>query len=164
MCLLISPSVDANEWSGFIAVEERVFFHEAIHTGQHGERINSSVVLQPEYYHRWEDSDQSLTFVPFVRIDANDKERTHADIREFFWQKVSNDWELNIGVKRIFWGVAESHHLVDIINQTDLIENTDEEDKLGQPMVQLSLFRNWGTWDFFVMPYFRERTFLSCII
>jgi hypothetical protein len=55
--------------------------------------------------------------------------------------------------------VTESQHLVDVINQTDLVENSDTEDKLGQPMVNLSLFKEWGTLDLFVLPYFRERTF-----
>ncbi len=36
----------------------------------------------------------------------------------------------------MYWGVAESNHLVDIINQTDAVESFDGEEKLGQPMVQ----------------------------
>ncbi|MBL4614232.1 MAG: hypothetical protein JKY27_05075, partial [Magnetovibrio sp.] len=32
-------------------------------------------------------------------------------------------------------------------------------DKLGQPMVNLGLQRDWGDVNLFVMPYFRERTF-----
>lgn len=49
--------------------------------------------------------------------------------------------------------------MVDIINQTDLVENVDGEDKLGQPMLNLALIKDWGTIDLFVMPGFRERTF-----
>jgi hypothetical protein len=48
---------------------------------------------------------------------------------------------------------------VDIINQTDLVEATDGEEKLGQPMVNLALISDWGTVDLFVLPGFRERTF-----
>jgi hypothetical protein len=59
----------------------------------------------------------------------------------------------------VFWGVTESQHLVDIINQTDLIENPDGEEKLGQPMVNLSLTRDWGVVDIYVLPGFREREF-----
>ncbi|MGB1581720.1 MAG: hypothetical protein ACPHER_09470, partial [Nevskiales bacterium] len=53
----------------------------------------------------------------------------------------------------------ESVHLVDIINQTDAVENLDGEDKLGQPMLNLAWVTGFGTFDFFVLPYFRERTF-----
>ena len=52
-------------------------------------------------------------------------------------------------------------HLVDIINQTDLVESFDGEEKLGQPMIDLSLIRDWGVVDLFVLPWFRERTFPS---
>ena len=51
------------------------------------------------------------------------------------------------------------NHLIDVINQVDFVENIDLEDRLGQPMVNLALIRNWGTLDLFVLPGFRERTF-----
>ena len=46
-----------------------------------------------------------------------------------------------------------------IVNQTDLVENPNQEEKLGQPMANLNLLRDWGTLSFFVLPGFRERTF-----
>ncbi len=67
--------------------------------------------------------------------------------------------ETRVGVRRVFWGVTEFQHLVDIINQSDSVEDIDNEDKLGQPMINLSLVKDWGIVDFFVLPYFRERTF-----
>ena len=45
------------------------------------------------------------------------------------------------------------------MNQTDGVESLDGEEKLGQPMVQVLLEREWGNLDLFVLPYFRERTF-----
>ncbi len=48
---------------------------------------------------------------------------------------------------------------MDVINQTDLVESIDEESKLGQPLVNLNLQRDYGRFGLFVMPYFRERTF-----
>jgi hypothetical protein len=76
-----------------------------------------------------------------------------------YWLHVGERWKLRLGLAKVFWGVTESQHLVDIINQTDLVENIDGEDKLGQPMINLTLLRSWGTLDFFVLPGFRERTF-----
>lgn len=61
----------------------------------------------------------------------------------------------------MFWGVTESRHLVDIVNQNDQVEDLDGEDKLGQPMIQLSVSRDWGTLIGFVLPGFRERSFPS---
>ncbi|MGV6851189.1 MAG: hypothetical protein ACWA5R_03295, partial [bacterium] len=41
------------------------------------------------------------------------------------------------------------------------VEDIDGEDKLGQPMLNLSLVRDWGILDLYALPYFRERTFAS---
>ena len=149
--------VSAVELSGNIAVEYRGFAHAPLDTQQ--AQSNFSLSAEPELYHSWDKGKQSLTFVPFVRLDENDAERSHADIRELTWLKASDDWELRLGIRKLFWGVTESQHLVDIINQTDLVERPDGEDKLGQPMLNLALINDWGTVDLFLLPYFRERTF-----
>ncbi len=123
------------------------------------DRFQPSVSLRFEYHRSWDDDRSSLTFSPFLRWDAVDDERTHADVRELYYSRVGDDWELHLGARQIFWGVTEFHHLVDIVNQTDLVENVDGEDKLGQPMAQLSLVRDWGILDLFLLTGFRERTF-----
>ena len=97
--------------------------------------------------------------MPFGRLDSADSERTHFDIRELNYLWPTDDWELRLGVGKVFWGVTEFVHLVDIINQTDLVENIDEEEKLVQPMVHVSAPRDWGVLDLFLLPVFRERTF-----
>ena len=145
------------EWSGYLSGEARAFAHAPADPRQHGNSLSLSA--QPEYYTSWDDGRQSFTFVPFARWDANDDQRSHADIRELTWLKAAEDWELRVGIRKLFWGVTESQHLVDIINQTDLVEAPDGEEKLGQPMVNLALIRDWGTLDLFVLPGFRERTF-----
>ncbi|VAX32210.1 FIG01201466: hypothetical protein [hydrothermal vent metagenome] len=151
-----SDSVTAHELSGFVGGEARVFAQSAIQPGQKDH--SASFVLNPEYYHEFEDG-SSFTFVPFYRLDSADDARTHFDLRELSFIWLQDDFELRLGVRKVFWGVTEVVHLVDIINQTDLVENVDTEDKLGQPMINLSLARDWGTVDFFMLPFFRERTF-----
>lgn len=120
------------------------------------DRFQPSVSGRFEYQRAWEGS--RFAFTGFARYDTDDDERTHADVRELYWSRLGDDWEFHLGARQIFWGVTEFNHLVDIINQTDLVEDIDGEDKLGQPMAQLSLVRDWGMLDLFVMPYFRERT------
>lgn len=127
---------------------------------QNDTRINNSVVLRTELYKELE-GDQSITFKPFYRFDENDDERSHGDVREFIWHKVADEYELKAGIGKVFWGVTESQHLVDIVNQTDAVESLDGEQKLGQPMIQLMLERDWGNLDLFVLPYHRERTFVG---
>ncbi|MFH1594041.1 MAG: hypothetical protein ABID09_05035 [Candidatus Omnitrophota bacterium] len=150
-----SPAI-AHELSGFVGIEGRLFTNDVLYNGQ--EKHNGSLVAQPEYYHELKDG-LSFTFTPFARVDSIDSKRTHFDIRELNLLYVSKDWELRAGIGKVFWGVTESQHLVDIINQTDLVESLDFEEKLGQPMIQLSVPRDWGVLDLFVLPYFRERTY-----
>jgi len=148
----------AHEFSGFVGAETRIFPNRALYAGQ--EDHSSSFVIQPEYYHEFK-SGSSFTFVPFYRLDSADKQRTHFDIREFSFLWLQNNFELRLGVRKVFWGTTEVLHLVDIINQTDLVENLDTEDKLGQPMLNISFSRNWGVWDLYWLPYFREKTFIG---
>lgn len=145
------------EFTGGAGIEQRYFLQDALYPQQ--QRTQVSVYLEPEIYIDWNDGTDSLLVKPFYRQDQVDEERTHADIRELIWLHVGDDWELRTGIGKVFWGQTESLHLVDVINQTDAVEAVDGEDKLGQPMVNLSLIRDWGTTSIFVLPYFRERTF-----
>lgn len=155
---LCTVTTQAGEWSGSLAAEWRYFPHEPFGQEQF-EHNNLSLALNAEYVHSWDDYRQVFAFAPFVRVDQHDSERTHADIRELAYVRAFEAWELRLGIRKVFWGVTEFQHLVDIINQTDLVENPDGEDKLGQLMFNIALIRDWGTLDMFILPGFRERTF-----
>lgn len=153
------PSLaSAAEWAGELGLESTLFVQTPQFSAQNDDE-NISLSFQPEFYTDWDGRDQSLEFIPFFRADLQDNERTHFDIRELAWTRVYDAWELRVGVSRVFWGVTEFQHLVDVINQTDAVENLDGEDKLGQPMVLLTSVNDWGVLDFYALPYFRERTF-----
>ena len=143
--------------SGSITLETRAFPEGPAHRGQAGS--GASLAAQPELFLEWDDGQHSLVFAPFLRLDSEDSERTHLDVRELYWRWLRDGWELRAGFGKIFWGVAESQHLVDVVNQTDLVEAPDAEDKLGQLMVQATIPSSSGTFDFFLLPGFRERTF-----
>jgi hypothetical protein len=150
------PRSHSFELSGNVRAEGRFFFNKPLFADQ--ERHDIALAIEPEFYHETE-TGSSFTFTPFIRADSADSERSHFDIRELNYLWVTDSWELRAGVSKVFWGVTEFLHLVDIINQTDLVEYIDGEDKLGQPMVHVSIPRDWGVMDFFILPYFRERTF-----
>ena len=155
--LAIASPLGALEVSGRVEIEPRAFLHAPEHSPQKHHGL--SFAVQPEFYHSFDDDRQSLVFTPFLRLDTADDRRSHFDVRELMYQRVFDDFELRAGIGRVFWGVTESYHLVDVVNQTDLVENIDLEDKLGQPLVNLTLARDWGVLDLFVLPGFRERTY-----
>lgn len=146
------------EFSGEVFSEVRFFPASPSWPAQKDE-LDFSPGIELRLSKKWYESGNSLAFVPYFRWDSVDNERTHFDIRELVWRHQENTWGLGVGVDKVFWGVTEAYHLVDVINQTDLVEHPDEEEKLGQPMVNLTLQKDWGTLDLFYLPYFRERTF-----
>ncbi|WP_193182746.1 hypothetical protein [Nisaea sediminum] len=142
-----------------LGTELRVFPKDPAYGSQRDRALSPSLYLEPEFTADWNGGDDRLTLVPYARFDRDDDRRAHADIREANWLHIGDGYDLVVGADKVFWGVTESRHLVDIINQSDAVEDVDLEDKLGQPMVQLAVPSDWGTASFFVMPYFRERTF-----
>ena len=156
--LCMQANVNAGELSGNISLEGRYFDSVGAFPNQqkHG---GVSISLQPEYKHRWDNDHKLFTFSPFYRWDDNDKERSHGDIRQLDFVSSKGDWEFQVGIGKVYWGVTESQHLVDVVNQTDGVEALDGEDKLGQPMFRVSHLTDNGSLDLIVLPYFRERTF-----
>lgn len=144
------------DWEVEFSAEMRAFTNKAL---ERQARNHPSAYVQPEAFYEWGDSKHRIFGQFFYRYDMRDTKRTHSDIRELNYSYIGDNWELLIGYGKEFWGVAESRHLVDIINQTDLVENTDQEDKLGQPMLKLVYESDIGIFSGFVLPYFRERTF-----
>ena len=147
------------EMRGSAGIETRIFFENAAFEQQ--DRDSVSVAIDPEFYYAIPDSSDSISFNLHARIDSADTERSNADVRELSYLKVGDGWEVKAGISKVFWGVTEGQHLVDIINQTDAVENIDGEDKLGQPMINLTLlqWQDYGVFDVFILPGFRERTF-----
>jgi hypothetical protein len=144
--------------SGMMAAEVRGFVDSPAYEGQ-SEGGQASWILSPEFDRRSRDGRQQFRIVPFLRLDNVDDERSHFDIREAYWRKLWDSWEMTIGFNRVFWGVTESRHLVDVINQTDIVEDIEGEQKLGQPMLQLVTDGAWGRLEAFALLGFRERTF-----
>jgi len=141
--------------SGSLELQARAFWHDPAWAGQDDQALLGSVASITEFRWRNEDGNQRASFIPYLRWDASDDERSLSDLREAYWAFEGDDYELLVGANTVFWGVTESVHLVDIINQTDFAGDIDGEDKLGQPMVSVVLQRDWGEISAFVMPYFR---------
>ncbi|NQY75081.1 MAG: hypothetical protein HRT90_10020 [Candidatus Margulisbacteria bacterium] len=157
LLVLVNSQSLWGDFTGSISTEYRLYPQEGLFAGQ--SQHNISGVFEGEYYTTWDDSRQILTVKPFIRWDQSDDHRTHMDIRELSWIMVRGDLEWRVGLRKVFWGVLETNHLVDTINQTDFVENIDGEQKLGQPMVNMSWSQPWGLMDIYVLPWFRERTF-----
>ena len=135
------------------------FFKDGSFPGQKNTFI--SFTFKPSYYLEWKGGKHRLQITPFIRLDRSDSKRSHYDMRELYWQTIQKKYELNIGIRKVFWGTTEAVHLVDIINQTDILEGFGGFSKLGQPMVNLVLPTKKGSFSLFYLPYFRRRHFFG---
>ena len=159
--LCISPAITIAgefEYSGQIGYESRVFTENPKFDGQL-DGVQNSVFAEPEFSWYSSDENTEINFVPYFRLDSRDDERTHFDVRELYIRQYIDDWTILAGINRVFWGVTESRHLVNIINQTDQVENTDGEDYLGQAMLNIANQTDYGLVSLYILPGFRESTF-----
>ena len=147
--------------SGRVSAEGRVFLLPAALAGQRS--LVTGAVAEPTLHVDRPDG-PTLTVTPFLRYDDSDPRRSHFDVREAYLLLdggfgATGGWEAGLGVGQVFWGVAESNRLVDVVNQVDLVEHPDGEAKLGQPMAHLTWFGDWGAIAVIAMPFHRPRTF-----
>ena len=152
---------DGASWdrAGNVELQSRLFARDALWPGQGSQAAQLSLAATAELRWRNAEGDQRASIIPFLRRDSVDEERNLVDLQEAYWAWESDSIELLAGVNTVFWGVTESAHLVDIVNQTDAAGDIDGEDKLGQPMVNLTWQQDWGLLSAYVMPYFRERNY-----
>lgn len=169
ICLLLSSCVgivhanDTIQLSGTIALESRWFWDSAnFDFVSRDAGLANGIVVKPEIDAEIGES-TNLRISGFYRYDDMDSERTHGDVQEAYLVHYRptplGELEVRIGLDRAFWGVAESNHLIDIVNQTDLVENPNEEFKLGQPMIHFTLSTDSGMFELFGLPFHRQRTF-----
>ena len=140
-----------------LGLDAMAFFQSGAYEGQN--QIYPSIFVKPKFTLDWNGGNSNIIFEGFGRWDMNGESRTHYDVRELYYQYYKGDWEFNAGVKKVFWGKTEGVHLVDVINQIDFLEGVDGEEKLGQPMLQLSYAGKLGTFTGFALPYTRAIEF-----
>ena len=146
--------------SGRLSTEAWLYPQSAAYPDQRS--YAGGLALETTFYVENEEG-TSITLTPSLRYDAGDPDRTYADFREAYllmYGDVGDDeWELRLGIDQVFWGVVELRSLVDIINQTDVVEHPNEKIKMGQPMAHFTWSGDWGALELFAMTWHRARTY-----
>ncbi|MFM9864286.1 MAG: hypothetical protein ACKVRO_11830 [Micropepsaceae bacterium] len=144
---------------GSLGAEIRAFTMRPAYALQDSDPVQGSIVANAKVSWTSANNDVVIDVAPFLRLDDSDDERTHGDLREAAVTVYSDHLDLRLGISKVYWGVTESRKLVDIVNQTDLVEEPEGDEKLGQPMIML----RGHVADFeaavLVLPAFRPRTF-----
>ncbi len=151
---------DGIDISGRLSTETWLYPQSAAYPDQRS--YAGGLALETTFYAENEEG-TSITVTPFLRYDAGDPDRTYADLQEayllIYGDAGDGEWELRLGIDRVFWGVTELRSLVDIINQTDVIEHPNEKTKMGQPMAHFTWSGDWGALELFAMTWHRVRTY-----
>ena len=105
---------------GEYSLDNRYFFNSGI---QDQDKNHSSFTLSPELF--IEEDNRIFHIKPKFRKDSKDAERDLFDIQELYLLEILEDKEIKYGISKEFWGVTETSHRVDIINQTDTSESFD---------------------------------------
>lgn len=133
--------------------------HRQFSAASNANQAYSNSALSINSFYSYAQGEEQWNGELWLRLDKENSERNHLDLREFYWLNYGEDYEWQIGVARVFWGVTESAHLVDVINQTDQLEGLDGEDKLGQAMIHYTKQIDNGQVEWFLLPYFRPQKF-----
>ncbi len=151
---------DGIDISGRLSTETWLYPQSAAYPDQRS--YAGGLALETTFYVESEEG-TSITVTPFLRYDAGDPDRTYADLQEayllIYGDAGDGEWELRLGIDRVFWGVTELRSLVDIINQTDVIEHPNEKTKMGQPMAHFTWSGDWGALELFATTWHRARTY-----
>ncbi len=123
------------------------------------DRWQQTLTVRTQFDAASEDDTWSLHGELALRGDDLDERRSVFDVRELYLSYTSHPLQISAGARRVFWGVTEFVHLVDVINQVDTAGNVDTEDRLGQPMLQLQVAADAWSLQGFLLPGLRERRF-----
>jgi hypothetical protein len=158
LALFVSSNAYALEIAGDVRADGRVFLAAPRHLGQ---RLGTapSVAISPIASVQTDDLTHTLTVQPFLRVDAADAARTHWDLRQADYQFATGGFSFGAGIGTFTSGVLDTHRVVDVVNQRDLVEDLDGSVKLGQPYVGIGYATGPWAFTFQYLPYHRKRTF-----
>jgi len=95
LVFLASPTASlAGDWDlrGDASVEIRIFPEDPLFPDQENTYVSPSLKLEPEVGYEWNDGSDRIIFKPFIRVDKDDDNRTHSDVRELNWFHQANNW------------------------------------------------------------------------
>ena len=145
---------------GHVQLESRLFVQEPLHPEQTDFPVAVAPALRPRIELPLGD-ELMFSLHPFARMDSMDPHRAHVDLRQAALRLQQVGWRLSLGFDTVLWGVTETQHLPQIVNQVDLIDQPDGKAWLGQPMIRVDTSKGPLSAQAMVMTGFRKMRFPS---
>lgn len=118
------------------------------------ERTGRGVRLAPEW--SWRSGDDLLRLEPLFQLENPGSGRSKVDLKEMSWSRRLGESTLDVGITRLFWGVTESRHLINVINPPDLALDYSGETTLALPLLRYDLPTSLGRLEWILAPWERE--------
>jgi hypothetical protein len=148
------PNIPGLRLTGAIGVWGRGFTESPQWDGQRNAAIWPNVEGWVKAEYTWNNGKDRFNFMPYGRKDFMGS-RSLVDVKEGYFRHVEDGWNVLVGVNTVHWGVTESRHLVNIINQVDYGWNIDGDEELGQPMANVKVTTPIGTLSLYSLFGFR---------
>jgi hypothetical protein len=149
-----APGIPGWRVGGAIGIWARGFVQRPQFEGQRGVALWPNIEGWIKADYSWNNNNDRITVRPYGRFDFYGS-RSVFDIREGYYLHVGNGWDVLVGVNTVRWGVTESRHLVNIINQIDFGWSIDGDELLGQPMTNVNFATPLGTLSLYGLYGFR---------
>jgi hypothetical protein len=138
------PDVPGLRLTGALGVWGRGFFEAPQWDGQRNAAVWPNVEGWVKAEYSWNGGNDRFNFMPYARKDFFGS-RSLVDVKEGYYLHVGDGWNVLAGINTVHWGVTESRHLVNIINQVDYGWDIDGGEVLGQPMANVNFTTPIGT-------------------
>lgn len=110
--------------------------------------------LAPEW--RWAESGKTIVISPALYVEGANNGRTRFDLNELYFSTRMGETIIKTGISRLFWGVTESRHLVDVVNPPDLAHNYAAEQRLSTAMLYVTHPTPIGQLETLLLPWERD--------
>ncbi|BDT69336.1 hypothetical protein os1_35260 [Comamonadaceae bacterium OS-1] len=113
-----------------------------------------AVRLAPEW--RWADGGKTIVISPALYLEGDHNGRTRVDLNELYFSTCLGETIVKAGLSRLFWGVTESRHLVDVVNPPDLAHHYAAEQRLSTAMLYVAHPTPVGQLEVLLLPWERD--------
>jgi len=156
LCGLFAMFESSAENHATLGIEARHFWKESPYSGAATTSYSPIVSIRgrskifPSTDLRWD-----IT----ARWDSTDAARRYANLSTAKVTHNTKSIKLSLGMDRVYWGVAESTSLINIINQRDRTGDPTGREVLGQAVASATYLADSGSLSVYLLPYFQRMRF-----
>jgi hypothetical protein len=110
------------------------------------------MTVEPDIDFYSNDHNYSCHFQANFKRTNISKSSDYDAVKEGYCDYFTQDFLLLFGFNTEFWGVAESHNTVNILNQVNLKEGFDSDERLGVFMIKGTYNLNLGEFSYYYLP------------